>query len=167
MSGRDYPRGQRRDLERRARAAIRKMPRPRTGDDIAEYLLKVERWIERTEREVAGERPLLNRIVELAAMAMREHVIRHPQESSITSQAADNLIEEAGVSAETIANAHLFKHWLSARERSCVPLGPRGEDTVVVCYSPEEARTRIWCLGEAEDDPEPETVERWRRGLCG
>jgi hypothetical protein len=88
---------------------------------------------------------------------------RHLRSSIVTTPAADALMRRAGVSGEFVANAHLAEHRASADERSCVPLGERGEETVVVSHTPVEARTYIWRLGEGEGDPSPETVEGWRR----
>jgi hypothetical protein len=133
------------------------------GDDPAEYIMRVQRWLALTEQEVAGDQALRDKIEELAGQALQEHIAQHLRSSIVTTPAADALIQRAKLSTETIANAHLAEHWASPNNRSCVPIGGRGAETLVVRHVPQEARTYIWRLGEGEEDPAPETIEEWRR----
>ncbi len=62
-------------------------------------------------------------------------------------------------------HTHLARHRsLSAEDRTCIPLGLRSEETLVVCYSPDEGRTKVWSFDEGAKDPVPGTVRRWRHG---
>lgn len=65
-----------RELERKAGAAVERMPRPRLGEDLPIFTARWERWIEQEERDASGDQELLNRVQQLAGPVMETHTAR-------------------------------------------------------------------------------------------
>lgn len=134
------------------------MPKLRLMDEPADIMRWSERWTMETEQKAGGNPELLDKVQEVGAKEMAEHLARHLHGPVVASRAADEALRRVDKTAEDLAEFH---EQYGVEHRAYYMLAGPLEESVGVNRT-AAGQIMVWKWGEAEEDPDRAVLEELR-----